>query len=195
LSVSVNISAPTFAQSDVVGMVERTLRETGLDGDALKLEITERVAMADAERASGLLRDLKTLGVRVSLDDFGTGYSSLSYLQRFPVDTLKVDRSFVSGLRDSDECRQIIGTILSLARTLKLEVVAEGTETADQVAYLDTLACGFAQGFFFSEPIAGTHVGRFIADLSAPTEEPVCADGPPATTVPKAGASTSRGDD
>jgi EAL domain-containing protein (putative c-di-GMP-specific phosphodiesterase class I) len=102
---------------------------------------------------SVILRDLRTLGVRVSLDDFGTGYSSLSYLQRFPVDTLKVDRSFVTGIQDSDECRQIIGTVLNLARTLKLDVVAEGTETAAQVAYLETLHCGFAQGFFFSKPL------------------------------------------
>jgi predicted signal transduction protein with EAL and GGDEF domain len=169
ISVSVNISAPTFAQADVVGQVERTLRETGLHASALKLEMTERVAMADAERASGLLRNLRTLGVRVSLDDFGTGYSSLSYLQRFPVDTLKVDRSFVTGLRDSDECRQIIGTILSLAKTLKLDVVAEGAETADQVAYLDTLACGFAQGFFFSEPLAGSELDDLISALSEST--------------------------
>ena len=134
----------------------------GLDGTALKLELTEGVAMRDAERASSVLRDLREIRVGVSLDDFGTGYSSLSYLQRFPVDTLKVDRSFVAGLHDSDECRQIIGTVLNLARRLNLSVVAEGAETAEQVAHLESLHCSFAQGFFFSKPLAADQLDELL---------------------------------
>jgi diguanylate cyclase (GGDEF)-like protein len=158
ISVSVNISAQGFAQADIVAQVEHALRKSRLDPGRLRLEITESAAMADAERARAVLGDLKALGVRLSLDDFGTGYSSLSYLQRFPVDTLKIDRSFVIGMDQNDECRQIIGTILHLARTLKLDVVAEGTETTAQVGFLARLECGFGQGFFFSKPIPAERI-------------------------------------
>jgi len=149
----VNISAKGFGQADIVRQVEDALHDTGLAAQNLRLEITESVAMADAERARLTLIELKALGVRLSLDDFGTGYSSLSYLQRFPVDTLKIDRSFVAGMDQNDECREIIRTILNLARTLRLDVIAEGTETAAQVDYLEGLDCGFGQGYFFSRPM------------------------------------------
>jgi len=152
-SVSVNISAHGFGQSDIVQQVANTLQETGLDPPSLRLEITESVAMANAERARAILLDLRALGVRTSLDDFGTGYSSLSYLQRFPVDTLKIDRSFVAGMDQNEECREIIRTIVNLAQTLRLDVVAEGTETAAQVRYLEGLDCRFGQGYFFSRPL------------------------------------------
>jgi predicted signal transduction protein with EAL and GGDEF domain len=152
-SVSVNVSAMGFGQPDIVRQVSSVLRETGLDPRSLRLEITESVAMADAERARTILIELRALGVRISLDDFGTGYSSLSYLQRFPVDTLKIDRSFVAGMDQHDECREIIRTILNLARTLRLDVIAEGTETAAQVDYLAGLDCRFGQGYFFSRPV------------------------------------------
>jgi diguanylate cyclase (GGDEF)-like protein len=166
LSVSVNISARSFAQPDLVREVIDTLDDTGLDPHNLRLEITESAAMADAERARRLLEDLKALGVRLSLDDFGTGFSSLSYLQRFPVDTLKIDRSFVARADQSD-CREIIRTILNLARTLGLEVVAEGAETAGQVAFLQTLDCGFGQGYFFSQPIPADEANRLLDAVAA----------------------------
>ena len=153
ISVSVNLSAQAFGQQDLVRQVSETLRETGLDPLALRLEITESVAMADAERARTVLVALKQLGVRISLDDFGTGYSSLSYLQGFPVDTLKIDRSFVTGTDRNDECREIIRTIVNLARTLRLDVIAEGAETAAQVQFLEGLECRFLQGYFFSKPM------------------------------------------
>ena len=164
-SVSVNISAPGFGQADVVGGVADALEETGLDPHSLRLEITESVAMDDAERARTILTELKALGVRISLDDFGTGYSSLSYLQRFPVDVLKIDQSFVAGMDQNKECREIIRTIVNLAKTLGLDVVAEGTETAAQVDYLQSLGCGFAQGYFFSAalPIDELHAIRLPA--------------------------------
>ena len=165
-SVSVNISAQGFGQPDIVRQVATTLQKTGLDPHSLRLEITEGVAMADAERTRTILTDLKALGVRISLDDFGTGYSSLSYLQRFPVDTLKIDRSFVAGIDEHRECREIIRTILNLARTLGLDVIAEGTETATQVDYLERLDCRFGQGYFFARPAALEEL-RLISPSSA----------------------------
>jgi predicted signal transduction protein with EAL and GGDEF domain len=152
-SVSVNISSMGFGQPDIVHQVASALQETGLNPHSLRLEITESVAMADAERARTILIELRALGVRISLDDFGTGYSSLSYLQRFPVDTLKIDRSFVAGIDRNDECCEIIRTILNLARTLGLDCIAEGTETSAQVDYLEGLDCRFGQGYFFSRPL------------------------------------------
>jgi predicted signal transduction protein with EAL and GGDEF domain len=152
-SVSVNISSMGFGQPDIVHQVAGALQDTGLNPHSLRLEITESVAMADAERARTILIELRALGVRISLDDFGTGYSSLSYLQRFPVDTLKIDRSFVAGIDRNDECCEIIRTILNLARTLGLDCIAEGTETSAQVGYLEGLDCRFGQGYFFSRPL------------------------------------------
>ena len=168
-SVSVNVSAQGFGQPDLVQQVANALQETGLDPHNLRLEITESVAMADAERARTILIELKALGVRISLDDFGTGYSSLSYLQRFPVDTLKIDRSFVVGMDQNNECREIIRTILNLAETLGLDVIAEGTETKAQVDYLEGLACRFGQGYFFSRPLP---LDELRAILLPRTEEP-----------------------
>jgi len=163
ISVSVNLSAQAFGQNDLVRQVSDVLRETGLAPSGLRLEITESVAMADAERARTVLVALKALGVRISLDDFGTGYSSLSYLQGFPVDTLKIDRSFVIGTDRNDECREIIRTIVNLARTLRLDVIAEGAETAAQVEFLEGLDCRFLQGYFFSRPMALDQLSVYFA--------------------------------
>ena len=166
VSVSVNISAQGFGRPDLVVQVANALKESGLAPGHLRLEITESVAMADAERTRAILTDLKALGARVSLDDFGAGYSSLSYLQRFPVDTLKIDRSFVCGIDQNEECREIIKTILNLARTLGLDVVAEGVETAEQMGYLERLGCQFGQGFFFSKGIPFAQVGGILTSDS-----------------------------
>jgi diguanylate cyclase (GGDEF)-like protein len=166
LTVSVNMSARSFAQPDLVRQVTNTLRETGLDPHRLRLEITESAAMADAERTRAVLVDLKALGVRLSLDDFGTGFSSLSYLQRLPVDTLKIDQSFVARMDHSDG-RAIIRMILSLARTLGLDVVAEGTETSHQVNFLESVDCRFGQGYFFSRPVPVECVSRILYGFMA----------------------------
>jgi len=162
LSVSVNISGLGFGRPDLARQVAKTLADTGLDPRLLRMEITEGVAMADAERTRTILMELRALGVCVSLDDFGTGYSSLSYLQRFPVDTLKIDRSFVHGLGHSEECREIIQTIVNLARTLRLDAVAEGAETAEQVRHLESLECRCGQGFFFHKPMPFEDVVRTV---------------------------------
>ena len=153
LTMSVNISARQFLQDDLVTQVEEILRETQVEPTAINLEITESVTMGDAERTIRVVNELKKLGLRFSIDDFGTGYSSLSYLGRFPMDTLKIDRSFVSNLKSNPENREIIRTIIGLARNLRMDVVAEGTETLEEITYLKTLECEFAQGYFFSKPV------------------------------------------
>ena len=152
-AVAVNISGKQFAQPDLVSQVGHALREMCLDPRCLKLELTESVTMRDVERTARILGELKTLGVRLSMDDFGTGYSSLGYLRRFPLDTLKIDRSFVSEMENSSESRAIVQTIMSLGRDLGMEMVAEGVETARQVSLLKSLACEYAQGYFFSKAI------------------------------------------
>jgi predicted signal transduction protein with EAL and GGDEF domain len=153
LTMSVNISARQFIQEDLIAQIERILQETQVDPTTIKLEITESVTMSDAERTIKVVNELKNLGLSLSIDDFGTGYSSLSYLQRFPMDTLKIDRSFVRNLKDNQENREIISTIVTLARSLGMHVVAEGTETVEEVRFLKTLDCEFAQGYFFSKPV------------------------------------------
>jgi len=144
LLISVNLSARHFLQSDLVQQCRAVLYETQLSNSSLSLEVTESAMMPDPETAIELMHELKSLGVKISLDDFGTGYSSLSYLHRFPLDSLKIDRSFVSRIMDDDE---IVRTIITLGRNLGLRVIAEGVETADQVAKLRELGCEFAQGF------------------------------------------------
>ena len=154
--MGVNLSARQFADKGLVEDVARILGETGLAPEALDLEITESVVMDDAPTTANILRELKALGVRLSIDDFGTGYSSLSYLKRFPVDYLKVDRSFVGNIGQaggSSEDAVIVDNIVSLARGLGLRVVAEGVETAEQLARLREMGCDLAQGYYFSRPL------------------------------------------
>ena len=153
-SISVNLSARAFAQESLVQRVSGILRETGCPASALRLEITESVAIKDAARARMVLADLRRLGVRISLDDFGTGYSSLSYLQALPLDVLKIDRSFVTGIGTDAEKGEIVKLIVGLARGLGLEIVAEGVETGTQVEYLRGLGCQYGQGYFFAKPAA-----------------------------------------
>lgn len=153
LSISVNMSASQLGEADFVDHVRQVLQATGVPAHCLKMELTESTAMVDTERTVALLNDLRALGVQISLDDFGTGYSSLSYLRRLPIDTLKIDRSFVSGLEDNPDNRHILETITMLARTLGMDVVAEGPETAGEVASLADLACEYAQGYYFYKPL------------------------------------------
>ena len=167
VTVSVNLSAKGFASDSLVPAVTEVLRATGFPARGLRLEITESVAISDAERVRSVLKQLRALGVRVSLDDFGTGYCSLSYLQQFPVDTLKIDRSFVARIGEDEGQGEIIRLIVGLAHTLGLDVVAEGTETAAQVEYLAALGCGYAQGYYFSRPVAPEAIHDATARKSA----------------------------
>jgi diguanylate cyclase (GGDEF)-like protein len=153
LMISVNLSGKQFMQPDLLEQIAAVLRETGLDPRSLKLEITETVVMENIETATRTLEQLRALGVELSIDDFGTGYSSLSYLQRFPVSTLKIDRSFISRITESEGTAEIVRTIMSLARGLGMDVVAEGVETEGQRAQLSDMDCEFGQGYYFSKPM------------------------------------------
>jgi diguanylate cyclase (GGDEF)-like protein len=175
LFVSVNLSVKQFNQPGLVGNISRVLAETQLDPHCLKLEITETVFSENIEAAIDLLKQLRKLGVQLSIDDFGTGYSSLSYLQHFPIDTLKIDRSFVSQMMEKDENIQIVRTIVSLGQNLGMDVVAEGVETEDQLALLRQLDCENGQGFLFSNPLELSQVEQFIAEFSVRSQVPLGA--------------------
>jgi predicted signal transduction protein with EAL and GGDEF domain len=151
-TVSVNLSARAFTQDGLAARVAAVLRETGCPASALRLEITESAAIKDAARARAALADLRRIGVRISLDDFGTGYSSLSYLQSLPLDVLKIDRSFVSGIGSDADKGEIVRLIVGLADGLGLEIVAEGVETSLQVEHLRALGCHYGQGYHFAKP-------------------------------------------
>ena len=153
LSVSVNLSPRQVAHPSLVERVAEALEETGLAPHRLNLEITESVLMEDSDSALDALRSLKALGVGLVLDDFGTGYSSLGYVKRFPIDVLKIDRSFVGGLGHDAEDDAIVTAVLSMGRALGLEVVAEGVETREQARHLQALGCTLAQGFLFARPL------------------------------------------
>ncbi|MEP6635711.1 MAG: EAL domain-containing protein, partial [Acidobacteriota bacterium] len=149
---------------DLVAQVKQILDDTGLDAKYLKLEITESVVMENAEIASTMLMQLCGLGVHLCIDDFGTGYSSLSYLHRFPVKTLKIDRSFIGRMGPAGENSEVVKTINTLASNLGMEVVAEGVETEEQVAQLRSMKCAFGQGFLFSRPMQPEAAALFVRD-------------------------------
>jgi EAL domain-containing protein (putative c-di-GMP-specific phosphodiesterase class I) len=161
--MSVNLSARQFNQPSLVEDIADTLREMGLKPDSLVLEITESVLMEDARSSADTLSKLKDLGVKIAVDDFGTGYSSLSYLKRFPVDYLKIDRSFVEGLGRDPEDEGLVSAVIDLAHALGLETVAEGVETDEQLAYLRELGCELAQGYHFSRPTSGAAASALLA--------------------------------
>ena len=150
LRVSVNLSARQFEGSDLVSTVERALSQSGLSATDLELEITESLLMRDTERTRATLQELKALGVRIAIDDFGTGYSSLAYLTTFPLDCLKIDRSFVHDITTNDDNRTVADAIIGLGHSLRLDVVAEGVETEEQLALVD--GCDGFQGFLISRP-------------------------------------------
>jgi diguanylate cyclase (GGDEF)-like protein/PAS domain S-box-containing protein len=162
LTVAVNLSAVQLKQSDLADMVETVLRDTGLAPSTLELEITESVLMHDASQATRILESLKALGVRLSMDDFGTGYSSLSYLKRFPIDTVKIDRSFVDGLGQDPADSAIVAAIVGVANALNLETIAEGVETPLQLQELMELGCTYAQGFLFARPQPATDLVKIL---------------------------------
>jgi len=163
LSLSVNISPKQFSQTDLAGQISQLLQQGGMDPRCIDLEITETIAMADAERSAGVLSELKALGVGLDIDDFGTGYSSLSRLQGFRVDTLKIDRVFVSRMDSDAETHEIVRVIVMLAHHLGLEVVAEGVETQAQLDLLRHLGCERAQGYLFSRPVDHEAILKLLA--------------------------------
>ena len=160
--VSVNLAHKQIRQPDLIEFVSRTLQETGLDPENLKLEITENVLFEDPESATSLLWRLRDLGVKLYIDDFGTGYSSLSYLHQLPINGLKIDRSFVKRIGDDKDSQAIIRTILTLARDMNIETVAEGVETQKQLAHIESLNCIYWQGFLFSKPVKSDEAQALI---------------------------------
>ncbi len=166
LVVSVNLSGKHFAQKDMVEQIKTILVETEMDPTCLKLELTESAVMTNAESVIEMMRQIRDLGIQLSIDDFGTGYSSLSYLHRFPINTLKVDRSFVNSMEDGSENGEIVRTVIALAKTLRLNVVAEGIETIHQLHQLRILGCEYGQGYLFSRPVPVDEAERLIADSS-----------------------------
>ena len=179
LVMSVNISPPEFGRPELPAAIRSTLQQSGLQSGSLQLEVMETIAMGDAE-AADVLAKFKALGVRLSIDDFGTGYSSLSRLQRLPVDSLKIDRSFISGMDRDKEALEIVRIIVTLAHNLGLKVVAEGVETAEQAKQLTELGCELAQGYYFARPADPATITellrrRLVGDLK--TEAVVTAAG------------------
>ena len=162
--VAVNISAKQFHQKDICETVKRVLRDYDIPPHLLEVEITESTAMQQAEATAATLRDLKALGLTIAIDDFGTGYSSLSYLKRFPIDSLKIDRSFVTGLPGSSDDAAIAQAIITMAHALRLKVVAEGVENDAQRTFLAANGCDEMQGYYFSRPVPAEECTRFIRE-------------------------------
>ena len=162
LIISVNLSGKHFAQKDLVDQIKTILDETEMNPAHLKLELTESAVMENAENVISMMKQIRDLGVQLSIDDFGTGYSSLSYLHRFPINTLKVDRSFVSAMEDGTENGEIVRTVFALAKTLRLDVVAEGIETIHQLHQLRILGCEYGQGYLFSRPGSGSRSRKVV---------------------------------
>jgi EAL domain-containing protein (putative c-di-GMP-specific phosphodiesterase class I) len=172
LTMSVNLSAKQLGQPNLIEEIEQILAETGCDPGCLKLEITESAIVENVAKANTVLSELKAKNIRLSIDDFGTGYSSLSYLHRFPLDTLKIDRSFVSRLgaiengEGGGQPLQIVRAIVTLAHNLGLDAIAEGVETAEQLAELRELECELAQGYWFSKPLDSTAITEILTKNS-----------------------------
>jgi EAL domain-containing protein (putative c-di-GMP-specific phosphodiesterase class I) len=192
VKINVNLSARQLSDPGLVNDVARILLSTGLQPEQLQLEITETAAMDESEETAETLRLLRNLGVRLAIDDFGSGFSAFSYLRRCPVDTLKIDRSFVSGLGQNPEDERIVEAVIAFSKTLGLDVVGEGIETADQAARLYQLGCETGQGFLFAHPLAPSLIeaaliysrshGAAFSDVSHLDGQPSDRIGPPAET-------------
>lgn len=163
LTMSVNLSGLHIAQLGLLERLDQILRETGVEGNSLKLEITESSLLKNSPCGTVMLQQLKALGIQLSIDDFGTGYSSLARLHQLPIDTLKIDRSFVSRMGNDSESLEIVRAIMTLAHTLEMDVIAEGVETPQQLSQLRSLECEYGQGYFFSRPVDSHTAGELIA--------------------------------
>jgi EAL domain-containing protein (putative c-di-GMP-specific phosphodiesterase class I) len=170
LPIAVNLSARQFLHEDLLDTVARIVEETGIDPALLELEITESLMLRNPEHASSVLQALKRMGVRLALDDFGTGYSNLSYLKRFPFDCLKIDRSFIQDVPADEGDAAIARAMIAMAHGLRLQVVAEGAESAEQIAFLRAHACDAVQGNFFSPPLGAAAFSTLLRAESRATE-------------------------
>lgn len=163
LRLAINVSAHQFQQENLVATVKNTLQQTGLSADVLVLELTEACAMSAVELAVLKLRELKAIGVQIALDDFGTGFSSLNYLKRFPLDSLKIDKSFIQNMMTDTDDAAIAKTIIAVGQSLQLKVIAEGVETVAQFNFLRQSGCHAMQGSLFSPPLSGTDLQALLA--------------------------------
>ncbi len=179
-SLAVNVSAIQFHQSDLAGAIDDILQETGLQPHRLELEITESLLMQNVETAVQTMQKINRLGVKLAIDDFGTGYSSLSYLKRFPVEKIKIDRSFIRDLEVDTDSLAITRAIIELGHVLDLKVVAEGVECEQQAQILDELGCDLLQGFYLSHPLMSSEIHAWLQD----PDKPGTADNPSASPVP-----------
>jgi EAL domain-containing protein (putative c-di-GMP-specific phosphodiesterase class I) len=164
IRVTVNISGVQFREANFIETVERILQDTGLDPQYLEFELTESMLMENMEATITDLNTLKSMGIHIAIDDFGTGYSSLSYLKRFPIDTLKIDRSFVKDITTETDDKAIIIAIIALAQSLNLKVIAEGVETEQQLSFLHKQGSNGIQGFLFCPPLPADSVIGFFKD-------------------------------
>ena len=178
--IAVNLSPRQFTQSELVEDVQRILDDTGLAPESLELEITESMVMENPERAAAILRELRAVGVQLAIDDFGTGYSSLGYLKRFPVNTIKIDRSFIQDVPADADDVAITHAIIAMGRSLRLSVVAEGVETAAQADFLRVHGCDFMQGYLISRPVPAADLGRFLQQHPVWHLQPESVAGKPA---------------
>jgi EAL domain-containing protein (putative c-di-GMP-specific phosphodiesterase class I) len=162
LRLAVNISAVELRNKDFMSCVSAIMAETGFDPRCLELELTETFLMQDSKATAAVLDALKTLGAQIALDDFGTGYSSLSYMRRFPIDALKVDRSFVGNITTDADDASVVSAVINMGRSLHMRVVAEGVETREQLTFLEENRCTEAQGFYFSRPLTAVKFAELI---------------------------------
>jgi EAL domain-containing protein (putative c-di-GMP-specific phosphodiesterase class I) len=160
--MGINISAVELRADDFVGFMSQLITTTGLNPCVLELELTETFLMQDSTSTSAVLHALKAVGVQLALDDFGTGYSSLNHLKRFPIDTLKIDRSFVHGITSNSDDAGIVAAVISMGNHLHLRVIAEGVENLEQLAFLKHHECPFGQGYYFSRPVAARECTRLL---------------------------------
>jgi EAL domain-containing protein (putative c-di-GMP-specific phosphodiesterase class I) len=175
LRIAINLSPVQFQRGDLAGLVHAVLLETGLPANRLELEITEGVLIGDFSRAVSILRRLKAMGVRIAMDDFGTGYSSLSNLQSFPFDKIKIDQAFIANVERNPQSAAIIRAVIGLGRGLDLPVVAEGVETADQLAFLTRESCNEVQGFLVGRPLPIAHYHEVVRHPGEPEGIPIRA--------------------
>lgn len=164
LTISVNLSGKQFGHPDLVEQIKSILEETGFDPHCLKLEMTEGVIMSNTIFSKTVIQDLRELGIDIPMDDFGTGYSSLGTLHNFPLDAIKMDRTFVSNMAEGDDKLTFVRTIVNLARDLGLGVIAEGVETEHQVQQLKSLECNFTQGFYYSKAVDSDSASKLIIE-------------------------------
>src|SRR6185312_3996787 len=167
LRIAVNLSAQQFREKNLLEVVRSALADADLEPRFLELELTETAVMQDAGHSAAILRSLSDLGVRISVDDFGTGYSSLSYLQRFPLNKVKIDRSFVREIARSHGDSEIVRAIVSLAHSLQLAVIAEGVETEEQLDFLNRIGCDQYQGYFCSPPMPPAELATLVTQKLA----------------------------